>query len=239
MEQPSDGSEQVRQTDAQPQHGNGHGDQHGIIVPVRLSVHRSLRAVADVKSVAVVVVFVVPRRPVVGPTHLTVFVVRVAGAVVSPFGGAVVGAVVALEHAYLDGVQEPDVLPARRRQVVPAPDQRAAAAPVQHPFRWHVRVADRRRIVGGDYGRRGRQVAATDRFEQHVVQDAHDESRSLVGSTAKIVVSVCFFAAVVALVSDVRSRMNLQSHETGPVGVRFFVICASAVELRAGASTRR
>jgi len=202
VEQPLDGREQVCQTDAQSQHGNGHGDQHGIIVPVSLSAERSLRPA---------VVVSVP-RPVVGPTQLAVFVVGVSGAVV-----AVVGAVVALKHPYLYGVQKSNAPPTRRRQVVPAPDQRTAVAPVQYPFRRKLRVADRRRTVGDD--RRGRRkVATADRLEQHVVQNAHvgdvadGGERSLFGIGGD---------AVVTLDSDVRSRMmdttKRSLHETGPV----------------------
>jgi len=180
VEQPLDGSEQVRQTDAQSQHGDGNSDQHGIIIPVRLSAERSLRPAA-------VVVFV--PRPVVGPTQLSVFVVSVSGAVITIGGAAVVtivSAFITLKHSYLYGVQESDAPPTWRWQVVPAPDQRTAVTPVQYPFRWKLRVVDYRRTVVDDRRRGRRKVATTDRLEQHVVQNAHvgdvaGEGRSFVG----------------------------------------------------------
>lgn len=165
VQQPFDGREDVHQTDAQAQHGDGHGDQHGITVAVgRLPPVEQRFGVV-----------VVPRGKVVGPTQLIVFVARRRRRRRRD-GVRAAAVVVALVHAYLDRVQELDAAAAGRGRAVPPPHQRAAVPFVQHPFGRHVivRVAVvGRRTVGRV--RRRRPVAAADGFEQHVVQDAHRE----------------------------------------------------------------
>lgn len=195
MEQPPDGCEQVGQTEAQSQHGDGDGHQHGVVVGAagaRPHAEQLLVAIAA----AVVVVPLVPVGPTQPPVVRVVLRVRVAGLVVRVrvvvTGGRPVAVVVALEHAHLHGVQELDAPASERRRgrrpAVPPPHQQAPVPFVQHPFRRRLLAAVVTAVGGGHLllvllrrGRRGRHVdggrgtsvAAADRLEQHVVQHAH------------------------------------------------------------------